>query len=218
VTDHRFTAIIFDLDGTLTDPGSGIIATIRGVLATLGVKMPPRAEMAWCVGPPLREIFTRLLEPAGKLELVDQAAALYVQNYAQAGAAESAAYPGVVQMLTELRGAAARLFVVTSKNTAAAERSLGLCGLRRYFDHVAGNARLDDKSDTVRELIEREQLDHATTAIVGDRAPDVVAGQRNAIHTIGVTYGYGSREELAAAGANCICASPSDIARLLLAG
>src|SRR5579859_1847115 len=212
---RKFTAIIFDLDGTLTDPGSGIIATLRGVLATLDVKMPPRAQMAWCVGPPLREIFTRLLEPAGKGEMVDQASALYLQNYAHAGALESTVYPGVMQMLTELRGTA-RLFVVTSKNAAAAERILGLCGLRRYFDDVAGNARLDDKSDAVRDLIERERLDRATTAIVGDRAHDIVAGQRNALYAIGVTYGYGSREELAAAGADLICDNPADLARLLL--
>ncbi len=217
MTSNKFTAGIFDLDGTRTDPGSGIVATIRGVLATLGVKMPPRAELAWCVGPPLREIFTRILEPAGKAEMADRAASLYVQNYAQAGVGEHAVYPGVARMLSELRAAATRLYVVTSKNAAAAERILGLCGLRRYFDDVAGNARLDDKSDTVRDLIERERLDRSATAIVGDRAHDVVAGKRNGIYTIGVTYGYGSREELAAAGADRICDSPADLTQALLA-
>jgi len=210
----RFAAVIFDLDGTLTDPGSGIIATIRGVLAKLDVKMPPRSELAWCVGPPLREIFRRLLEPAGKGDLADQAAALYVQNYAQTGAAESTVYKGVVPMLTELRGAA-RLYVVTSKNTAAAERMLGLCGLKRYFEIVVGNGRLDDKSDMVGELIQSERLDRTATAMVGDRGHDVVAGKRNGIFTVGVAYGYGSREELAAAGADRICESPADVARVL---
>ena len=211
----RFAAVIFDLDGTLTDPGSGIIATIRGVLATLDVKMTPRSELAWCVGPPLREIFRRLLEPAGKGDLADQAAALYVQNYAQTGAAESTVYKGVVPMLTELRGAAARLYVVTSKNTATAERMLGLCGLKRYFEIVVGNGRLDDKSDMVGELIQSERLDRTATAMVGDRDHDVVAGKRNGIFTVGVAYGYGSREELAAAGADRICESPADVARVL---
>jgi len=229
-----FSAVIFDLDGTLTDPGSGIAATIRGVLMTLGVKAPARAELGWCVGPPLREIFTRLLEPlnqgapreaagngdpviegAAMRELVDRAAALYVQQYAQTGAAESTVYPGVSEMLTELR-AASRLFVATSKNTATAERILGLCGLRRYFDHVAGNGRLDDKGDTVRELIEREHLDRAAVAIVGDREHDIVAGKRNGLFTIGVTYGYGSREELKAAGADWICERPAAVAQFLL--
>jgi phosphoglycolate phosphatase len=242
----RFSAVIFDLDGTLTDPGSGIAATIRGVLMTLGVRAPSRAELRWCVGPPLREIFTRLLEPlkegaprtpAGKNELmgreaagkgdpaaegaamgelVDRAAALYIEQYAQTGAAESAVYPGVEKMLTELR-AALRLFVATSKNTATAERILGLCGLRRYFDDVAGNGRLNDKGDTVRELIDREHLGRAGVAIAGDREHDITAGKRNGIFTVGVTYGYGSREELAAAGADRICESPAEVARFLLA-
>src|SRR4029077_3301524 len=139
-----------------------------------------------------------------------QAAALYVQNYAQAGAAQSTVYPGVTQMLAELR-VAARLFVVTSKNTAAAERILGLCGLRRYFEAVAGNGRLDDKSDIVRELIEREQLDRAAAAIVGDRKHDIVAAKRNGIFTTGAAYGYGSREELTAAEADRICESPAEV-------
>lgn len=212
----KYSTLIFDLDGTLTDPGSGIVSTIRGVLASLGVK-PPRQELKWCVGPPLREIFARLLEPVGKGELVEQAAALYIQRYAEAGAAESTVYQGVNQMLMELRGAA-RLFVVTSRNTATAERILGRGALRRHFEDVIGNGRLDDKSDMVRELIDRERIDRAAVAIVGDREHDIVAGKRNGIFTIGVTYGYGSREELAAAGADRICESPAEIARLILSG
>ena len=211
----RFSAVFFDLDGTLTDPGSGITATIRGVLATLGINPPPREELKWCVGPPLREIFVRLLEPAGKSDLAEQAAALYMRHYAEAGAAESTVYSGVNEMLAELR-AAARLFVVTSKNTTTAERILGMRALRRHFEGVAGNARLDDKSDMVRELIERERIDRAAAAIVGDRAHDIVAGKRNGIFTIGVTYGYGSRDELAAAGADRICESPAEVARLII--
>jgi phosphoglycolate phosphatase len=211
----RFSAVMFDLDGTLTDPGSGIVATVGGVLTTLGIKPPPRTELAWCVGPPLREIFARLLEPAGKSDQVDRAAALYVQNYAQVGAADSTVYPGVAQMLREVCGAA-RLFVVTSKNAAAAERLLGLCGLRRYFEEVAGNGRVDDKRDLVKELIERERIERGAAAIVGDRDHDVLAGKRNGIFTIGVAYGYGSREELARAGADRICETPAEVVRLIL--
>ena len=214
MSERGFSAIIFDLDGTLTDPGAGIVAAIRTVLATLGVNAPPRTQLAWCVGPPLREIFTRLLEPAGKLDLVDQAAALYLQTYAQS--AESTAYPGVARMLTELRDASARLFVVTSKNTAAADRILGLCTLRRFFDEVAGNGRLDDKTDLVRDLIDRHRLDRAATAMVGDRAHDVVAARLCGLFALGVLYGYGTSEELAAAGADRLCDTPAAVARALL--
>jgi phosphoglycolate phosphatase len=120
-------------------------------------------------------------------------------------------------MLTGLRKTA-RLFVVTSKNTATAERILGMCGLKRYFEEVIGNGRLDDKTDMVRDLIDRAGIEPATAAIVGDREFDIRAGKSNRIFSIGVTYGYGSREELAAAGADRICESPAEVARLLTAG
>jgi phosphoglycolate phosphatase len=220
----RYSTLLFDLDGTLTDPGSGIVRTIRSVLSTMGIKPPPPEELKWCVGPPLRKIFERLLEhqevnaggaPAAKAQMVEQAAALYLHRYAESGAAESVVYQGVVRMLTELQ-TSARLFVVTSKNTATAERILGMCGLRRHFADVIGNGRLEDKSDMVRELIERERVAHSAAAIVGDREHDIIAGKRNGISTIGVTYGYGSREELAAAGADSICESPAEITKALL--
>jgi phosphoglycolate phosphatase len=148
-------------------------------------------------------------------EAVGRASALYLQRYAESGAAESVAYQGVKQMLTELRKVA-RLFVVTSKNTATAERILGMCGLKRYFEEVIGNGRLNDKSDMVRDLIDRERIERATAAMVGDREFDIRAGKNNGIFSIGVTYGYGSREELEAAGADRLCESPAEVARLLL--
>jgi phosphoglycolate phosphatase len=118
-------------------------------------------------------------------------------------------------MLAELRGAA-RLYVVTSKNTATAERILERCGIRRYFEAVVGNGRLEDKSDMVGDLIESERIDRVGAAMVGDREHDIVAGKRNGIFTIGVTYGYGGREELATAGADRICDTPAEVARALL--
>jgi phosphoglycolate phosphatase len=148
-------------------------------------------------------------------EAVGRASALYLQRYAESGAAESVAYQGVKQMLTELRKVA-RLFVVTSKNTATAEWILGMCGLKRYFEEVIGNGRLNDKSDMVRDLIDRERIERATAAMVGDREFDIRAGKNNGIFSIGVTYGYGSRAELEAAGADRICESPAELARLLL--
>jgi len=154
-------------------------------------------------------------EAPGKDEPVERAAALYVQRYAESGAAESVAYKGVKQMLTDLRKVA-QLFVVTSKNTVTAERILEICGLKRYFEEVIGNARMDDKSDVVRDLIDRERVEHRAAAMVGDRDHDIVAGRRSGIFTVGVTYGYGRREELEAAGADRICESPAEVARLLL--
>ncbi|MBF6560113.1 MAG: HAD hydrolase-like protein [Candidatus Binataceae bacterium] len=215
----RIENILFDLDGTLTDPGSGIVGTVRQVIAELGVEPPPAAELRWCMGPPLIEVFTRLLVPAGKGELAPQAASLYMQRYAAAGAAQSTPYAGVEAMLEGLRGKA-RMYVATNKNGAIAERIIVAClgarALGRYFEEVVGNARFEDKSDAVRGLIERARMDAAATVIVGDREHDVLAGKRCGIGTVGVTYGYGSREELVAAGADYIADDPAAVARYLL--
>jgi phosphoglycolate phosphatase len=215
----RIENILFDLDGTLTDPGVGIVSTIRQVIAELGVEPPLAAELRWCMGPPLMEVFTRLLEPAGKGELAPRAASLYMQRYAAAGAAESMPYAGVEAMLEGLRGKAC-MYVVTSKSGAIAERIIVAClgarALGRYFEEVVGNARFEDKSDAVRGLMERAQMEAAATAIVGDRAHDIDAGKRCGIVTVGVTYGYGSREELAAEGADYIADDPATVAKYLL--
>jgi phosphoglycolate phosphatase len=215
----RIENVLFDLDGTLTDPGGGIVNTIRHVLAGLDVTVPPAEELGWCMGPPLRDVFARLLEPAGKGELAPQAASLYLQHYAVAGVAESRVYPGVEAMLEGLRRKV-RMYVVTNKRVAIAERVITQClgarAIGRYFEEVMGNARLDDKSAVVRELIERERMESTATIIVGDREHDAMAGKRCAIGAVGVTYGYGSREELIAAGVDYLADDPAAIARFIL--
>ncbi len=211
----KFKDILFDLDGTLTDPGAGIVKTIRHVLGELGVEPPAGDDLRWAVGPPLREIFVRLLDPHGRAELAERAAAIYMAAYAAHGATESATYRGVERMLKELRESA-RLYVVTFKNTAIAERILGMCAIGRYFSAVAGNARLADKSGMVRELIERERIEPGAAAIVGDREHDIAAGRSNGLFTIGVAWGYGSVAELEAAGAERICSTPAELADFLL--
>ena len=181
---------------------------------------PPAADdLRWCMGPPLSEVFTRLLEPEGKIEIVGQAVSLYLQDYAAAGAAHSKVYPGVEAMLDRLRGRV-RLYVVTNKSRVIAERIITQClgarALGRYFEELVGNARLDDKSAAMRELLEREHMEPAATVIVGDRNHDVIAGKRCGVSAVGVAYGYGSREELAEAGADYIADDPAAIARFVL--
>jgi phosphoglycolate phosphatase len=211
----KFTDILFDLDGTLTDPGAGIVRTIRRALDELGVAPPAGDDLRWAVGPPLREIFVRLLEPYGKAEMAERAASIYLAAYAAHGAAESAPYRGVERMLKELRESA-RLYVVTSKNTATAERILGMCALARYFAGVIGNGRLSDKRAMVRDLIERERIDPRSAAIVGDREYDIAAGRGNGLFAIGVGWGYGSLTELETAGAERICSTPAELVDFLL--
>ncbi|MGH8013144.1 MAG: HAD hydrolase-like protein, partial [Candidatus Binataceae bacterium] len=182
--------MLFDLDGTLSDPGEGIARSIRYALGALGYPVGEN-DLRWCVGPPLREIFARLIAPVDNQEQVERAVRLYIDHYACHGALECKLYEGVPAMLAEIRRFA-RMFVVTSKNTEIAEQILTALELRHYFAKVIGvecDGRFRVKADAVRFLIDTERLIRSETAIVGDREHDILAGRANGIIAIGVTYG-----------------------------
>jgi phosphoglycolate phosphatase len=215
---NQFTNIIFDLDGTLVDPGEGISSTILFVLDRLAPECRFDPSSGWYVGPPLREIFSRLLPPDSSTELIENAVSLYLQRFESHGAKKSIVYPAIAEMLASL-SSGRRLFVVTSKDTPIAERILTTHGLRKYFETLIGTERDDrfrNKADAVRFLLEGSKLESDATAIVGDREHDLIAGMRNGIFTVGVTYGYGSRRELTEAGAHRICDSPRELSELLV--
>ncbi len=209
--------IFFDLDGTLIDPGLGIADSIRYALKRLGVAPPPAESLRWCVGPPLREIFSKLLPASAPPEHLEQAVSLFLGRHSTVGLYQSAAYEGVTEMLARLRERA-HLFVVTSKVTANAERILQALSLRGYFDMVIGSSpdgMLADKADALGAILAQGKIDANFAAIVGDRAHDVLAGKRNGVFTIGVTYGYGTLSELIQSGADQICDSPAAVAKLV---
>ncbi|SRR5712691_2183492 len=213
VGTRRFTAVLFDLDGTLLDPGEGIANTIQFVLDTLDIDHRFDGSAKWYVGPSLTEIFARILSPRLGPELIERAVSLYIERFASRGAAESVVYPEIADILTELRSSA-RLFLVTSKNTAVAEQMLRSNLLRDHFDGVIGteaDRRFANKADAVRLIIKEFELNSEAAAMVGDRMHDIIAGKDNNIFTIGVTYGYGTRGELIQAGADAICDTPSEL-------
>jgi phosphoglycolate phosphatase len=210
---RRFTAVLFDLDGTVVDPGEGIANTIQFVLDTLDIDHRFDGSAKWYVGPSLSEIFARILSPALQPELIERAVSLYIERFASHGAAESVVYSELAEILTEL-SSSARLFLVTSKNTAVAEQMLRSHLLLEHFDSVIGteaDRRFATKADAVRLIIKEFELDSEAAAMVGDRMHDIIAGKDNNIFTVGVTYGYGTRGELIEAGADAICDTPSEL-------
>src|SRR5579872_6714160 len=214
---RRFASVFFDLDGTLVDPGDGIANTIQFVLDTLGVNYQFDRAVRWYIGPPLSQIFAKVLSAPAQNVLIQRAVSLYIERFANHGALESVVYPGIISVLAELhRGA--RLFLVTSKDTAVAEQMLSSHSLRDYFDGVIGTEsdnRFAAKTDAVRFMLQKFDLRPGATAIVGDRMHDIIAGRTNAIYTIGVTYGFGTEHELVEAGADKICASPGELLEFL---
>jgi len=214
----RFAAVLFDLDGTLVDPGEGIAHTIQFVLDSLAFPYRFDGSVPWYVGPPLSEIFSTVLPPDSRNdELIEHAVSLYIERFATHGALESIVYPGISEIVATL-SISTRLFLVTSKNTAVAEQMLNAHLLREHFEGVVGterDSRFTNKADAVRFILTQANLNPETTAIVGDRLHDIIAGKDNQIFTVGVTYGYGTKRELTNAGADQTCDTPHELLGLL---
>ncbi len=209
------TAILFDLDGTLTDPVVGITASLRHALIALGRPAPAPDDLTWCIGPPLQESLHILL---GDEDPVDEAVALYRERYGTIGLFENTVYPGIEEVLSGLHGEGRRLFVATSKLAVYARRILEHFALDGYFETIYGaelNGTRSDKSALIAWILQCEGLAAESVVMVGDRSHDMVGARNNRVATVGVLYGYGTRAELDAAGADALAEWPDDLPALL---
>lgn len=205
--------MLLDLDGTLTDPRAGIVRCLRHALERLERPCPAEATLASYIGPPLRGTFRTLLATSDGA-LIERAMELYRERFAEVGLYENEVYEDIPAALDALGRAGHRLFVTTSKPAVFAERIVRHFALDHHFAGVYGptlDGRLDDKAELVAHLLEAERLAAAEVVMVGDRAADVVAARRNGMRSIGVLWGYGSRDELLGAGADAVCATPRDL-------
>ncbi len=206
--------LLFDLDGTLTDPKDGIIRCIQFSLRRLGLGSPPgEDELLWCIGPPLRECFSRLLGACDGA-VVEEAVRHFRERFSETGIYENSVYPGIVPALESIHAMGGRIFLATSKATLFARRILDHFGLTPFFQGIYGSqldGRLADKADLVAHVMKTEDLTPRITLIVGDRFHDIVAGRKNGIRTAAVTYGYGALEEISASAPDFIFHSAADI-------
>ncbi|MGQ0545122.1 MAG: HAD hydrolase-like protein [Betaproteobacteria bacterium] len=205
--------ILFDLDGTLTDPGEGFVACVSYALAKLGC--PPRSEpeIRRHVGPPLQETLARLIEDQEK---IPHAIELYRERYGAEGLLQCRVYPGIEPALHALLSTGTRLFVATSKPVVFAERIVEHFGLRGFFSGVYGSELDGTRSNKVQlleHLLREEEISRAV--MIGDRAEDIRAALAHGLRAVGALWGYGSREELDAAGATALCEHPSGLATVI---
>jgi phosphoglycolate phosphatase len=204
--------VFFDLDGTLTDPKTGIIRSIVYALDRLGVESPDEEELTWCIGPPLSSSFCTLVGDRAAPEAVRY----YRERFNEHGWQENALYEGIAAALEQLATAGNRLYVATSKPHVFAARIVTHFGLDSYFSGVFGS-ELDgtrsDKADLLRFALSRLRPADEPS-MVGDRMHDVIGAKLNGMRAIAVTYGYGSREELEQAGADGFADSPQQIVTL----
>ncbi|MCR5259082.1 MAG: HAD hydrolase-like protein [Desulfovibrio sp.] len=235
----RFPTVLFDLDGTLTDSAEGILNSVQYALARIGRSIP-RAELGFMIGPPLKEGFTKLL---GDPELALRCVALYREYFRDTGIFENKVYPGVAAMLEALGRAGVRSAVATSKPEPFARRIVGHFGLAPLLADVSGadmQGPVQAKKDVIRRCLERLGKDLQPVCrpgvgpgqalgmgagleaalggvlMVGDRHYDVRGAHEAGLACAGVLYGYGSREELASAGADFLCETPADVAGVVL--
>jgi phosphoglycolate phosphatase len=208
--------VLVDLDGTLLDPKPGILGSIQYALRCLGAPVPPINDLAWAIGPPLRTTFPRLLGGADRTE---EAVALYRENYRNGAMYDAVVYTGVPQALETLSATGCRLIVATAKPHLFARPILEHFDLARHFAAIHGpelDGTNDSKAELISHVVVRHRLDTTAAIMIGDREHDVNAATRNGIRTVGVTWGYGSTDELTAAGAAVLCTSPQELAQTAL--
>ncbi len=208
--------VLFDLDGTLTDSQAGIVASFRHALGSFGLDADAAAIRRW-IGPPLVDGLAALGVPAGEL---DAAVAVYRAYFSTTGLYENRLYDGVDGLLRRLGDAGVTMGVATSKLTPFARRITEHFGIAARFRVVAGGSvdgRRVRKEDVVAHALERLGApDASTVALVGDRGDDMRAAGAHGLAGIGVTWGYGTPQELADAGAAHLVSSPDELAALLL--
>ena len=209
--------LLFDLDGTLTDPFEGITRSVEYALNAFGIEVEDRRVLAPFIGPPLVESLT---ERYGfTMEDAVVAVAKYREYFAVKGLYENELFEGIPELLSDCRKAGYKISMATSKPTHYARIIAEHFDIARYFDAIHGSS-LDGtritKSSVVAEAVSEEHLDPTRALMIGDRRHDVEGAGEHGIRTVGVLYGYGSREEHEAAGAAYIVNDLDELRELLI--
>ena len=207
-------SILFDLDGTLTDSGEGIMKSAVYALAHYGIDAPSEAELRTFVGPPLTESFARFGVPKDQLE---KAVEVYRSRYIPIGRFENTPYPGIRELLEKLKADGHKLYVATSKPEWMSIEILKHFDLAKYFEMICGAAT--DFSRNSKEAVIAYLLESCgaqeNAVMVGDTAYDVIGAKEHGIPCIGVDWGYGLNEDMLSAGAVAIAYTAEQLYDLL---
>ncbi len=205
--------VYIDLDGTLTDPYEGITKCICYALERLGEPRPSAGALRQTIGPPLLDTFAPLVGE----ERVPKALEYYRERFSDVGWLENIPYDGIHDVLETLNEAGHQCFVATTKPHVFARRIVEHFDIAQYFNEIYGS-ELDGTRTDKTELLQYAQAQRATrreSIMIGDRHHDIIGAVNNGLRAIGVTYGYGTADELFEAGAESIAASPQELPRLV---
>lgn len=176
-------------------------------------------DLSEIIGPPMDDVMRFLLAPYGDDRVVEAVAA-YRIDYGENGLFKSVAYPGIAKQLEEMMQTGAQLYLATSKRTIFAKRILEHLNLASFFNGVYGSepgGALDHKPELLSHILSHHALTRNSCVMVGDRRYDISGAHANRMRALGVLWGYGSREELEAAGADELVAEPGLLSEVALA-
>lgn len=219
-----YDILFFDLDGTLTDSSEGITKSIQIALGKMGVECKDRNELRKYIGPPLTVSMSDYFEG----EDVDRAIRLYRERYSEIGWKENRVYDGVHEMLAKLKESGKKIFMATSKPEHFANRIAEYFDFAKYFDCICG-ATTDKLRNTKEEVVayalnlagaalneDGKIADQTQVLMIGDRHHDVEGAGALGVRTLGVTYGFGTREELFGCGAIDVVDTPEEVVEYVL--
>lgn len=213
----RYEYILFDLDGTLTDPAMGITNSVMHALAKYGIEVKNRKELYKFIGPPLADSFVEYY--GFSKEEAKRAVEYYREYYIDKGIFENLLYDGAADLLCKLKDSGASVVLATSKPQVFAKRILEHFDIAKHFVFVAGS-NLDGsrvvKAEVIRYALESCRVTDMTKVVmIGDRKHDIMGAAELGVDSIGVLYGYGNRRELQSAGAKHIVGTIGDIEHIL---
>ena len=208
----RVAALIFDLDGTLSDPVVGIGRSLNYALEAFGYRSLAACEVSRYVGPPLDRAFRQIV-PDASHDTVLALVAKYRERYSDLGYAENTLYPGITDALAAISSDGVQMGVCTSKRREFAERILELFNLRQHFLFVDGGDVGVGKADQLRALLDQGTVGPAST-MIGDRAVDIEAARANGLAAVGILWGHGTKAELLRAAPDRLLESPVELAAL----
>lgn len=219
---NKKKVVFFDLDGTLTNPGTGITNSVMYALESFGIRVTDRSELYKFIGPPLQQSF-EVFYGFNKSKAI-RAVELYREYFRDRGIYENEVYDGIRELLETLKRQGKVIGLATSKPEVFARQILEHFDLMGYFDFISGSLLSGERSDK-GEVIEWAfhllksktggEFKPEDVVMVGDREHDVIGAEKNRISSIGVLFGYGSRDELVEAGADAVALSVSELSEML---
>jgi phosphoglycolate phosphatase len=205
--------LVFDLDGTISDPAIGIARSVNFALSSFGYPPLPEQGISRYIGPQVDEAFAQITASSSS-EHISALVGKYRERYAEVGYSENVIYPGIVDALERLVGRGAPLGVCTSKRVDFAERILVLFGIREYFQFVNGGDIGTKKERQLRGLLSDGVIDSRST-MIGDRAVDIRAAHANGLRSVAVLWGHGTRAELEAVHPDLFLEAPEQLLGLV---